>query len=207
MRLSEKTLELNFCAGLPRALGLDVFWIGLTQEEEKSFGFDHCTNMGGMFLIIQMKRFHKRMKRSGAKRFNAPHHQMQALKNVDLLLQASGVRRFVAYAIPEASDSVELCGLRCPATCINYLDLADFPNRIPSPGRKSDMHYVDVAGSTATVHSEAFEVNVIQAGSLRQTLERSERMNVREISPDLRREELGEYLSLLSRRTALGVAV
>jgi len=207
MRLSEKTLELNFCKGLPSVLGLDVFWLGLTQDEEKTFGFDHCTNAGGMLLIIQMKRFQKTMKKSGARRFDAPHHQMQALKKIDLFLQSYGVPRLVAYAIPDASDSSHLCHINCPSTCVNYLDLVNFPTVIPPTGRASDLHYVDVFGSKAVVHSKEFPVAVTQATELRSTLERNERIVANLQRRDFPRGQLNEMLAHLGRAVAFGVAV
>ena len=207
MRLSEKTLELNFCKGLPAVLGLNVFWLGLTQQEEKTFGFDHCTNVGGMLLIIQMKRFHKTLKSSGARRFDAPHHQMQALKDIDLLLQSCGVPRFVAYAVPEASDSSHLCHLDCPSTCVSYLDLAHFPSVIPPTGRKKDLHYVDVLGASALVHSEEFRVPATRAPELRETLLRSERMAGAPLERQFPQERIEELIPRVGRAVAFGVAI
>ncbi len=207
MRLSEKTLELNFCKGLPSVLGLNVFWLGLTQQEEKKFGFDHCTNAGGMLLIIQMKRFHKSLKKTGARRFDAPHHQMQALKNIDLLLQSADVPRFVAYAVPEASDSSHLCNLDCPSTCVNYLDLVHFPAVIPPTGRANNLHYVDVLGASALVHSDEFRVQVTRAPDLMSTLQQSERIGGSPLDRDFPREQLEELLPRLGRTTAFGIAV
>lgn len=40
MRLSEKTLEINFCSQGSVALALPVFWFGLTQRQEAAWGFD-----------------------------------------------------------------------------------------------------------------------------------------------------------------------
>ena len=160
-----------------------------------------------MILIIQMKRFHKTLKRSGAKRFDAPHHQMQALKDVDLLLHSCGIPRFVAYAVPDASDSSHLCHIDCPSTCVNYLDIAQFPSTIPPTGRKKNLHYVDVFGPTAVVHSEEFRVEVARAPELRSNLERSERLARGPLERSFPRDQIEEILPRLGRATAFGVAV
>ena len=207
MRLSEKTLELNFCKGMPGVLGMNVFWLGLTQQEEKAFGFDNCTSAGGMLLIIQMKRFYKTLKRTGARRFEAPHHQMQALKDVDLFLQSSGIPRLVAYAVPDASDDSHLCSIDCPSSCVNYLDLAQFPAVIPPTGRKKNLHYVDVIGLSASVHSEKFDVEVVRAPELRSSLERAERLGSAGFERSFPSEQFEENLRGLGRMTAFGFAV
>ena len=53
MRISEKTIELNFCAQATFLCGLGLKWFGLTQRQEAKAGFDACGKLGGRLLILQ----------------------------------------------------------------------------------------------------------------------------------------------------------
>ena len=55
MRVSEKTIELNFCAQFAARYGEPVLWFGLTQKQEARLGFDAWTRMGGRLLVFQFK--------------------------------------------------------------------------------------------------------------------------------------------------------
>jgi hypothetical protein len=58
-RLNEKTLEINLCAEITlffRLLGFKSVWRGLSQAEEKHWGFDGATQLpSGRLIFIQWK--------------------------------------------------------------------------------------------------------------------------------------------------------
>ena len=59
MRLSEKTLEINFCAQFSAVCHHTILWYGLTQGEEAALGFDVATQLGGTSLLFQVKASHE----------------------------------------------------------------------------------------------------------------------------------------------------
>src|SRR5262245_32723891 len=80
MRLSEKTLELNFCSQFRYLLRRNVLWFGLTQKQEAEAGFDACTKIGGRVIIFQFKAPFQKI--GGGRRFSAQHDQMMNLKKI-----------------------------------------------------------------------------------------------------------------------------
>lgn len=166
MRIAEKTAEINFCTGLAECVGVKLFWFGLTQKQEAQAGFDVCTRVHGRLLLFQMK-VSAHVLKSGARRFHAPHDQMQALRNRVKLL-----RRSVFYVFPAAGTMGEVCGVSCFARCSQFLDVSQLPSTIPRPTqrngsiRKSNVHYVDVVRGKATIHSEPFDVELLRSNEL-----------------------------------------
>jgi hypothetical protein len=104
MKLSEKTLELNICAQLHRAVHprFSLFWFGLTQRQEARMGFDACTKLGGRLLIFQFKASNHLLK-GGARKFQLEHQQMLALQRL-----AGARRRSIFYAFPLVGNTREL---------------------------------------------------------------------------------------------------
>src|SRR5215218_1498773 len=94
MRLSEKTIELNYCAQLNESLGRRILWFGLTQRQEARAGYDAYAQVGGQLIALQFKAS-TYVLRSGARRFHAPHHQLDALRRLGLKRQNS-----VFYVFP-----------------------------------------------------------------------------------------------------------
>jgi len=47
MPISEKTLELNICAGISKRFSQKIIWFGLTQKQEAKAGWDACIRMNG----------------------------------------------------------------------------------------------------------------------------------------------------------------
>src|SRR5437868_9780797 len=88
MRLSEKTIELNYCAQATEifsSLGRSVIWFGLTQKQEAQAGFDAATRIGGRLLLLQFKASSHNVMIPGplgglARRFRAKHDQMVRLR-------------------------------------------------------------------------------------------------------------------------------
>lgn len=160
MRLSEKTLELNFCSQFGRLLGCNVLWFGLTQKQEAEAGFDACTRIGGKMLIFQFKASSQRI--GGVRRFRAQHDQMMKLKKI------CREKSSVFYAFPLIGTTDELANHSNIPKVTWLLDVFDLPATVPQPLRKSGIHYINVSSDLkrAAIHSQIFEVSLINAESL-----------------------------------------
>ena len=174
MRIAEKTVELNFCMGLPQALGINLFWFGLTQKQEAKAGFDACTRLGATLLLFQLKSSNELLN-GGVRRFKAEHNQMQALRD------RVKSNRKVFYVLPIVGTTLEPCGGFCFSNCSRYLDVSKLPVAIPQPiakgskpptVRKNNCHYVDMSATltTATIHSDPFEVALLSVEDLAKEL-------------------------------------
>lgn len=160
MRLSEKTIEINFCTQLPYILNRPVFWFGLTQAQEARLGFDTCTRMGnGRLLIFQFKASDYVL-RNGFRRFNADHDQMVNLKR-----QSRNISRSVFYVLPTIGNTLELSNVRFDLiNNTTLLDVADLPDPIPPAltkqgrPRANNNHYIDVRYPIAFLRSEPVRV-------------------------------------------------
>lgn len=51
-RLSEKTIEINYCSQLSGVFGGQLLFFGLTQLQEARMGFDAMTSVGGVMLLL-----------------------------------------------------------------------------------------------------------------------------------------------------------
>ncbi len=160
MKVSEKTLEINFCAQFPDVAGRTLIWFGLTQKQEARAGFDACTKFGGRIILFQFKASCHSV--GTARRFHAPHQQMINLKN------RCRVSRSVFYVFPMVGTTREFS--RDPNIISQswLLDVASIPN-IGSPTtrsgslRKNRRHYIDVTPPNALIHSDPVEVKVFEA--------------------------------------------
>jgi hypothetical protein len=152
-RLSEKTLELNFCSQAHSACPSRVVWFGLTQRQEAALGFDAAMELGGRLLIFQFKAS-TRLLQSGARQFQAPHEQMENLRR-----RTGSAMRSVFYVFPMLGELAELRAVRGDVLGNSWLlDVTDIP-RLARPRRHdgalrlSGNHYVDVDPPQATIHS------------------------------------------------------
>lgn len=162
MRLSEKTIELNFCAQFTRHCPKPVSWFGLTQRQEAQAGFDACTKLGGRLLIFQFKASNH-MLSSGRRQFRLNHDQMTKLQ-----ARVNGFQRSVFYVFPLLGTTSELHKSRDILDQSWFLDLALLPSIMPptkrdGTPRKSRVHYADVAPGIATLHSEPVDVGLLSA--------------------------------------------
>jgi hypothetical protein len=164
MRLSEKTVELNFCAQATQMFmsqGSVPIWFGLTKQEAKS-GFDAATKIGGRLIIFQFKASNQNIRLGGGtgRRFRAKHEQMKNLQ------QRCDYGRSVFYALPLIGTTVELAKQPLLISDTWLLDVTAFPDPMPPPTtrhntpRKNGEHYIDVGGGIAIIRSEPFEVSV-----------------------------------------------
>jgi len=151
--LNEKTLELNLCSELSRffrLLGLQSVWRGLTQHEEKKWGFDAATSLGGGRLIfIQWKA----VKRGGAYSFKLNDDQMLRLTRLGVRYPSS-----VFYGLPRVNDWSDYRTqgfLALPNT--RFVD-AGMMRSHPSLGKQlSHTATVSLSGATVRVTSKPME--------------------------------------------------
>lgn len=183
MRLSEKTLELNFASQMNHHFGGNLIWFGLTQKQEARAGFDIATKIGTGLFIVQMKASNRLLK-SGARQFSVPHDQLKKLLNLKLTPAGLAIpSRSVMYAFPTIGSTSELTAnpdvfantWLCDVMALGALGPPT--KKVPvgfvgvAPMRKSLNHYVDVtpgaaplpplalpAVGNATFHSEPIEV-------------------------------------------------
>jgi len=165
MRLSEKTIELNFCSQFTRIAKPLILWFGLTQRQEAQAGFDACTRVNGRLIIFQFKASNKILL-SGRRRFYLQHDQL-----INLQARINSFQRSVFYVFPlvgstfEFSKNSNILGLSW------FLDVASLPLVIGVPEtrrgvpRKSCLHYADVAPGVVTIHSEPVELQLLPAST------------------------------------------
>lgn len=161
MRISEKTIELNFCAQLNRKSKYELTWFGLTQKQEARAGFDACARLGGRLVLFQFKASNHTMS-TGARRFMASHDQLDALRT-----RCRSVRS-VFYAFPLIGTTLELATKRDLLANTWLLDVHDLRTLPPPTGRsgrlrKNGAHYVHVLPGRAIICSEPVEVPLTQA--------------------------------------------
>jgi len=169
MRLSEKTIELNFCAQLNSIYRGRIIWFGLTQRQEARLGFDTCTRMGGKLLLFQFKASNQIV--GNARRFYASHTQLQ-----NLIGMTNHFYRSVFYVLPSIGTTLELFNHNGNVIANTWLlDVATLPNPFPHPYtrngtlRRNGCHYIDLHLPTAShsakaiIHSDPIEVDLISA--------------------------------------------
>lgn len=160
MRISEKSIELNFCSQFASAVSTRIIWFGLTQKQEARAGFDACTKLRGRLILFQFKAS-SYVLQTGARRFTAKHDQMNNL------IARCGSTRSVFYVFPLIGTTHELKANSNLVTQSRLLDVT----RIPSLGvpltnkgtpRKNRCHYIDVFPTNrAVIHSDPVEVPLI----------------------------------------------
>ncbi len=162
MRLSEKTIELNFCAQSSAYLNRRLIWFGLTQKQEARAGFDACTRFGGRLMIFQFKASSWNVR--GARRFIARHDQMQNLMN-----RVRYFQRSVFYVFPLVGTTYEL--RQCNWDILSnawFLDVATIPPLAPpttqwGTPRVNRAHYIDVIPPIAIIRSDPVNIKLINA--------------------------------------------
>jgi hypothetical protein len=164
VRVPEKTIELNLCSQLTALFGGGLLWFGLTQDQEAKAGFDACARTGATMLILQFKASNNIV--GGARRFFAPHVQMQALRD-----HVRSDRR-IYYALPTVGTTRDIQQNPDLLAQTWLLDVSLLPATIPAPTtksgtvRKSGLHYVDMVPPTVTIHSEPFDVKLTSAADI-----------------------------------------
>lgn len=156
MRLSEKTIEINFCAQAAKITKRRLIWFGLTQKQEANAGFDVYTKIGGRILIFQFKASNVLVK-DGWRRFQADHTQMENLRKL-----CKNYQRSVFYVFPLLGTTYELSINPDLISQTSLLDVDKLPVLAPpvtkrGDPRKNNKHYVDVIPERAVIHSEPIE--------------------------------------------------
>jgi len=185
LRLSEKTIELNFCAEFAHICGqhgLDLRWFGLTQKQEARLAFDAAAKMQGRIIYFQFKA----MVDSDFNicKFNAPHEQMQRLRRY------ADKRNNIFYVLPNIGTTFEfLPPISITKNC-RYLQVHNLPNPIPLPigkrGKvlKNKVHLVEMNRKTydLIIHSEPFTCNTISTNELIDVIINSDKYNREKIT-------------------------
>ena len=188
MRLSEKSIELNFCHQMSKVLGEPIWWFGTTQAQEREAGWDVAGKVHGYWMRFQLKASNEVL-RTGARRFRGHHHQLVELH--DRALNPLSV----LYVLPTIGTTAELMAVRFDLLPrLRFLDVYAVPGAIAPPTtpsgalRKSGLHYFDLHPTlhAVTIHSDPLEVGTMGvddlgagAGDLRNTADR------RRVGPDL----------------------
>jgi hypothetical protein len=168
VRLSEKTLELSFCAQLAERWGLrNVIWFGLTQMQERRLGFDACSRINGRLMIFQFKASNV-MRNSWRfprpqRRFTIPHDQLVQLREL-----ATGLPRAVYYAFPDLGTTRELSQNRDLIQQTWVLDVATLPpaSSIPVPTNRARRHYAYMCPPVCELRSEPLNLDLLNTSDL-----------------------------------------
>ena len=168
MRLSEKTIEINWCAQYVKASPQSVLWFGLTQKQEAQAGFDTCTKVDGRLLIFQFKASNHVLK-SGARQFQLKHDQLTQLQ-----VRAKHYVRSVFYVFPSVGETYEIAANPNILYQSQLLDVAQIsrlghPTKRDGTPRKTGVHYADVVNGKATLHSDPVDVELIDAAGFAET--------------------------------------
>lgn len=199
MRISEKTIEINFCSQFAALMApnYDVVWFGLTQRQESRAGFDVLTRLNSRVLIFQVKTLHHEVLNRNALVYSAPHGQLQALRD------RCRAQRSIQYVFPTFRTTHDF-----PADPFGVLknvwlcDVAQLPAAIPQPiklngqPRRGNSHRVEVIGSTATFYSEPFKADLRRIQDDYRREWRHARLEVIGIQDDAKVPELADELDL-----------
>jgi hypothetical protein len=159
MRLSEKTLEINYCSQLQAICPNRIIWFGLTQIQEARAGFDVATRLGGRILLFQFKASDYIL-RNGSRRFYLKHDQLINLQN-----HVNSRRRSIFYVFPLLGTTQELSRNSNIIDQSYLLDVATLPNlAIPTKRngqpRQNKIHYADINPPSIVIHSDPIELKL-----------------------------------------------
>jgi hypothetical protein len=162
-RLSEKTIELNFCTQFVYHCRLPVLWFGLTQKQEAKAGFDVWTAIRGRLLILQFKASNRTV-HPGYRRFELHHDQLENLRKQVLF------PRTVFYVFPLVGNMLELSKDSDVVRQSWLLDVAHLsslgpPTKDDGNLRKNRRHHADVRPWAVTLHSEPVEIGLNRAAT------------------------------------------
>jgi hypothetical protein len=169
MRLSEKSIELNFCHQMSLELGEPIWWFGTTQAQEREAGWDVAGRVAGHWIRFQLKAS-REVLTNGARRFRGHHHQL-----VELRARAVGRPCSVFYVFPTIGTTAELTAAQFDLLpWLSFLDVNAIQGVIDEPTtaggalRKSGLHYFDLRADhqVVTIHSDPLEVGTISVERL-----------------------------------------
>jgi len=156
VNLSEKSLEINFCAQFSNLLGNNIMWFSPSSVQEAKLAYDACAILRGRIYVFQFKMSKHKLK-NDARRFHLNHNQMVTLR------RRCNVPSTFYYVFPDIGSYQELFDKKNVVHHSKYLDINKLPQIIPDPFikgtttlRKNNIHYGDVHNSKITIHSEPF---------------------------------------------------
>jgi hypothetical protein len=155
LKLSEKSLELTFCAQFGWTMGVPIVWIGLTQKQERQYGFDMASNFGGRAVLLQFKA--SATVRNYGRRFHVNHGQLVTLSSA-----FHAMPHTTFYVFPNVGRIGDLVAVGGDLVTNTYLaDVATFPSPIPVTHRAKNLHYADLLANpggspSITFHSDSF---------------------------------------------------
>jgi hypothetical protein len=168
MRLSEKSIELNFCHQMSTVLGSPVWWFGTTQRQERQAGWDVAGKVAGRWLRFQLKASNEVLS-NGVRRFRGHHHQL-----IELQSRAT-TPLSVFYVFPTIGTTAELMSANFDLLPrLRLLDVHGLPGGIGAPTtpsgslRKTELHYFDLHPFTwgLTIRSDPIEAGTLDAPGL-----------------------------------------
>jgi len=174
-RIAEKSIELTTCAQLGTSVGKRMVWFGLTQAQERKYGYDAATNLGGRAFILQFKASRTITKRGvykGQRLFQCQHDQMK-----ELISSFGKTPNSCFYLLPGIGTFSEMQAVKGDLISNAYLvDISKIPEKVISqknPPKKHRM-YLDTAKPSVTIRSEPHVVDgVLKAYSLGDILRES----------------------------------
>jgi hypothetical protein len=131
-KLSEKTLELNFCSQFAALVQCEALWLGLTQLQESKFGFDASTTLKERVFVFQFKAPKNGLKPS---EFKLDDRQLR------VLMKATKHKRSVFYALSMIGVSDELRHKQRVPEHTWLLDIIDIPPNLPVPDGNRPSHH------------------------------------------------------------------
>lgn len=187
MRLSEKSIELNFCHQMSLALGEPIWWFGTTQAQEREAGWDVAGRVAGHWIRFQLKASNEVLT-NGSRRFRGHHHQL-----VELRTRAVGPCS-VFYVFPTIGTTAELTAAQFDLLPrLSFLDVHSIHGVIDEPTtaggalRKSGLHYFDLRADhqVVTIHSDPLEVGTVSVERLAATARNLRGLSDARPQPDL----------------------
>jgi hypothetical protein len=206
-KLSEKSIELNFCQQMSAQMGGPAWWFGTTQKQEKDAGWDVSTRSAGAWVYFQLKASNHVLKQSGERQFKGHHGQL-----VDLQHLASGPLE-VLYVFPTIGNTAELVAAGYDLIPnLRFLDVHSLPKTIPPPTkadghlRKDQQHYFRLSTDTTsvTIHSEPIHAGLLTSNGLGADLRGAASQRISDPgSRELAAERTREYLRSARGRVAV----
>lgn len=159
MRISEKTLELSVIAQFTQRLGVpNAIWLGLTQAQEKKFGFDAASLIDGSLYILQFKASNSitgpASRLPGHRKFKLPHAQLSRLQAVSALFPGT-----VSYVFPDigTTDELQLNNDLVAQTWLLPVDQLEYPYPAPT----GPNHYAYIAPPHCELRSEPKQAKLL----------------------------------------------
>lgn len=204
-RLSEKSIELNFCRQVSALIGGPDWWFGATQKQESDAGWDISARVPGAWVYFQLKASDHVLK-SGERHFKGHHDQLLELRG----LAVNPLEVF--YVFPTVGNTADLAAAKFNLIPnLRFLDVSVLPSSIATPTtsegtpRKNGMHYFKMSADTrsVTIHSEPMEAGLLTADGIGADIRGAASQRFRRGSQIEAAERTRRYLGASRNRVAL----